>query len=218
MPSSTHRTIAPPEPFAIYAVAAIAAAVVSAYVAWRIGAFRDDPHPDPTRGSYAWVFVTLAASVTFLACSGTLVLGRWLIWKDARTTSWKLQAGAFLILLCVAFGAWLVAHVYSKHRSDDGGRRTLDAGTPVAEGIRPAYFPSEHMRYEKPDPSSSSRRFREFAVDGALAYRREGFTGHPGRVSLRTFSSPDDAQRAIEALGAKAEREGYRRVPSIPGA
>jgi amino acid transporter len=205
----------------LYLTAFGTAILAAVLVAFEYGVFHDELNPDPTRGNYGFVIAIIISIPAFFIAISTLVICRWIFWPKARDTRWKVQTILAvtifaLSIMCVApffipFSAWKT--------SPDKLWQQVEP-TPVAEGWIPAYFPASSQRLEWYDQSSAIRRFKAFAVEGATAYRQQGFVDEINsleHIEKRDFATPKQAQQEVARLIKKAQQEGYAFVPTAAG-
>jgi predicted DNA-binding WGR domain protein len=214
-------TIPAPRARTLYLMAFGMTVLATLLVAYEFGTFREELHPDPTRGNYGPVIAIIMSIPTFFIAISMLVIGRWFFWPKARSTLWKVQLIlAFAVLTATSLFIAPFFIPFNALKTSPEKLWIEVEGTPVAEGWMPAYFPPSSKRLEWYDKSAHVRRFKAFALEGATAYRQEGYVdeiGSTGYVEKRDFPTPKQAQQEIERLIKKAQQEGYELVPEVSG-
>lgn len=197
----------------LYAVALLVALAVGLVVAFAMGLWRHEPHPDPVRGSLALPMAVVAMLGAFPLVAGVLVIARWLFWPQARTWVWHSQAIVFALLGAFVMILSMVATVsfWLDHRTQVGWVDVED--DPLPQGSRPAYFPTSHQRFEWYDKSVHGLRFWEVAVEGSVVWQRAGFDGMRGGVSMKTCAAPAEAAAEAQDLIKRMHSNGYRAMP-----
>ena len=200
----------------LYAVALLVALVVGLIVAFAMGLWRHEPHPDPVRGSPALLMAVVAMLGAFVLVAGILVIARWFLWPQARTWMWHSQAIIFALLGACVVILSTVAYVSSglSQRTQVGWVDVEDE--PLPQGSRPAYFPASHQRFEWYDESVYGLRFWEVAVEGSVVRQRAGFDGSRGDVSMKTCATPAEAAAEVQDLIKRMRSNGYRAAPVAP--
>jgi hypothetical protein len=74
----------PPSTRAIVVVAGMIGFAVALFVAVDMGAFREELHPDPTRGSYALPLAVIFGFFSFGGGAAAMWICRWLFWPANR--------------------------------------------------------------------------------------------------------------------------------------
>lgn len=207
---------AAPRLWVVYLAAGVIALLAAITAAFLLGAFRHEPHPDPTRGSLAALLAIPVGIGAFVLAGSVLVGLRWLLWPQARSLALGLQAAAFLAVLgSFALQYFFVPLLVGLFTAD---RRlwTEIEPTPVPEGQLAPYFPAAYQRFERFDASVQHARFVEFGVEGRDVYRREGFVGMDGAVARCEYASEREAGVALQKLIRDAAGEGYRPTAGGP--
>ena len=203
----------PPRARTLYLVALGVAVLISAFAAYSFDVFREELHPDPTRGSIKESLIVFLGLTSFCLTVGTLVIGRWALWPRARTAFWNVHAAVFAAVGTSVFLSLLIPVLILRYQAFNGGWTEIES-TPLPIGMAEPYFPSSFQRLEWFDESMQAARFREFGIEGSTAYRRVGYVGTSGLVEKRVFSTEKEAYQETQLLIRKLQRDGYRLMPA----
>ena len=97
----------PPTTWQVVIVAALVCIALTLLLAYELGAFTEELHPDPTRGSIAGVLSIFIGLASYPSIVALLLLARSLLWPATRTRTLLVGSLAFLLLWSFAAAAFL---------------------------------------------------------------------------------------------------------------
>lgn len=204
----------PPRARTLYVLALGVAVLISAFAAYSFDVFREELHPDPTRGSIKESLIVLLGLISFCLTAGVLVIGRWILWPKARTVFWSAHAAVFLGVGAFVFLSLFVPWLFFAYQTLSNKDLMGIEGTTLPIGMAEPYFLSSFQRLEWFDESVKSMRFRDLAIEDSISYMREGYVGFSSLVMTRIFPTEEEAYKETQLLIRKLQRDGYRLMPA----